>query len=196
MNPSHPAPQLPPGWIALWDEGSQRYYYLEQATGRTQWELPTQPSSSFNPVNSGEANSYHSNFLGDNSPATSSYPPQQQNYPPQFPSANSPQVATSYPGQQQQAYPYPGSSNPQSPYPPTGMEGEQQDRGLGKMLKGPGGAIAAGLIGFAAGKLMNNHHGGHHNQQQPYYPPPPPGYGGYPQGYGGHHGNHHKPHFF
>jgi len=36
-----PGPQLPPGWIAQWDANSQRWYYLEQATGRTQWELPS-----------------------------------------------------------------------------------------------------------------------------------------------------------
>ena len=34
-------PQLPHGWISQWDPASQRYYYLEQATGRTQWEAPT-----------------------------------------------------------------------------------------------------------------------------------------------------------
>lgn len=34
-------PQLPPGWISQWDLNSQRHYYLEQATGRTQWEPPT-----------------------------------------------------------------------------------------------------------------------------------------------------------
>ena len=33
-------PQLPPGWVAQWDQNSQRYYYLEQATGRTQWNPP------------------------------------------------------------------------------------------------------------------------------------------------------------
>lgn len=33
-------PQLPPGWISQWDPQSQRYYYQEQATGRTQWEVP------------------------------------------------------------------------------------------------------------------------------------------------------------
>ncbi|KAL8950013.1 MAG: hypothetical protein Q9222_003922 [Ikaeria aurantiellina] len=35
-------PPLPPGWIAQWDPNSQRYYFLEQATGRTQWEPPQQ----------------------------------------------------------------------------------------------------------------------------------------------------------
>ena len=33
-------PQLPPGWIQQRDADSQRYYYVEQATGRTQWEPP------------------------------------------------------------------------------------------------------------------------------------------------------------
>jgi hypothetical protein len=35
-----PPGQLPPGWIQQWDANSQRYYYVEQATGRTQWEPP------------------------------------------------------------------------------------------------------------------------------------------------------------
>jgi hypothetical protein len=30
-----------PGWTQQWDQNSQRYYYLEQATGRTQWEAPS-----------------------------------------------------------------------------------------------------------------------------------------------------------
>ncbi|KAI4150138.1 MAG: hypothetical protein L6R39_002333 [Caloplaca ligustica] len=34
-------PPPPPGWIAQWDHNSQRLYYLEQATGRTQWEFPS-----------------------------------------------------------------------------------------------------------------------------------------------------------
>lgn len=31
---------MPPGWIQQWDQGSQRWYYVEQATGRTQWDPP------------------------------------------------------------------------------------------------------------------------------------------------------------
>lgn len=37
---SYTAPPLPPGWISQWDSASQRTYYLEQSTGRTQWEMP------------------------------------------------------------------------------------------------------------------------------------------------------------
>jgi hypothetical protein len=45
--PQHPLPQQnygqppyspPPGWSQHWDHRSQRYYYVEQATGRSQWE--------------------------------------------------------------------------------------------------------------------------------------------------------------
>ena len=47
--PSTGGPPLPPGWIAQWDQNSQRYYYLDQATGRTQWELPQAPQGSYPP---------------------------------------------------------------------------------------------------------------------------------------------------
>jgi hypothetical protein len=33
-------PPMPPGWVQQWDQNSQRWYYLEQATGRTQWDPP------------------------------------------------------------------------------------------------------------------------------------------------------------
>ncbi|EME88789.1 uncharacterized protein MYCFIDRAFT_87575 [Pseudocercospora fijiensis CIRAD86] len=42
--PQHSAPPgqppLPPGWMAQFDQNSQKWYYVEQATGRTQWEPP------------------------------------------------------------------------------------------------------------------------------------------------------------
>lgn len=31
---------LPPGWVKQWDSNGQRWYFVEQATGRTQWEPP------------------------------------------------------------------------------------------------------------------------------------------------------------
>ncbi|KAH0580954.1 hypothetical protein H2248_012107 [Termitomyces sp. 'cryptogamus'] len=36
-----PAAQLPPGWAAEWDATHQRYLFIETATGRTQWEVPS-----------------------------------------------------------------------------------------------------------------------------------------------------------
>lgn len=35
-----PETELLPGWIKQWDGNSQRYYYVETATGRTQWDPP------------------------------------------------------------------------------------------------------------------------------------------------------------
>ena len=51
--PQHPPPPQnygqppyspPNGWSQHWDHGSQRYYYIEQATGRSQWEPPAHQS--------------------------------------------------------------------------------------------------------------------------------------------------------
>jgi hypothetical protein len=39
-------------WIQQWDANSQRYFYVEQATGRTQWEPPAfspPPGGAFSP---------------------------------------------------------------------------------------------------------------------------------------------------
>ncbi|KAL6705940.1 hypothetical protein ACN47E_006219 [Coniothyrium glycines] len=33
-------PPMPPGWTQQWDQNSQRWFYVEQATGRTQWDPP------------------------------------------------------------------------------------------------------------------------------------------------------------
>jgi hypothetical protein len=30
----------PPGWSQQWDQDAHRYYYIEQSTGRSQWEPP------------------------------------------------------------------------------------------------------------------------------------------------------------
>lgn len=32
---------MPPGWTQQWDQNSQRWFYVEQATGRTQWDPPS-----------------------------------------------------------------------------------------------------------------------------------------------------------
>lgn len=35
-----PPPDLPPGWVAKWDDQYQRYYYVNLKTKKSQWELP------------------------------------------------------------------------------------------------------------------------------------------------------------
>ncbi|KAL9032103.1 MAG: hypothetical protein Q9180_006699, partial [Flavoplaca navasiana] len=47
--PNTGGPPLAPGWIAQWDPNSLRYYYLEQATGRTKWDPPQAFHGSFAP---------------------------------------------------------------------------------------------------------------------------------------------------
>ncbi|TFK72080.1 CPII coat sec24 protein [Pluteus cervinus] len=39
-----PAQQLPPGWAAQWDADSQRYFFIETASGHGQWEVPGVPA--------------------------------------------------------------------------------------------------------------------------------------------------------
>ncbi|KAL1959066.1 hypothetical protein VTO42DRAFT_3307 [Malbranchea cinnamomea] len=41
--PSAPPPTVPEGWLAQWESRSQRWYYVQRATGRSQWEVPTEP---------------------------------------------------------------------------------------------------------------------------------------------------------
>ena len=62
--PSHAPPSLPEGWyvflfkmhrsklntslhrLAQWEGQSRKYYYVERATGHSQWDIPTQPALS------------------------------------------------------------------------------------------------------------------------------------------------------
>ena len=38
-------PKLPPGWKAQWDEEYQTFFYINERTGETQWELPTEDTT-------------------------------------------------------------------------------------------------------------------------------------------------------
>jgi hypothetical protein len=42
--PSFGPPPLPEGWIAQWDGMGRKYYFVQLATGTSQWETPTQPA--------------------------------------------------------------------------------------------------------------------------------------------------------
>lgn len=42
--PSFGPPPLPEGWIAQWDGIGRKYYFVQLATGASQWETPTQPA--------------------------------------------------------------------------------------------------------------------------------------------------------
>ncbi|GAD94178.1 hypothetical protein MGYG_06573 [Paecilomyces variotii No. 5] len=40
-------PPLPAGWIQQWDSYSQRGFYVDQSTGRSQWEAPYMPGPGY-----------------------------------------------------------------------------------------------------------------------------------------------------
>ncbi|KAL1997330.1 hypothetical protein VTN49DRAFT_3932 [Thermomyces lanuginosus] len=42
--PSSPPPPLPEGWLAQWEGVSRRWYFVQRVTGKTQWEVPTEPA--------------------------------------------------------------------------------------------------------------------------------------------------------
>lgn len=39
--------KLPNGWVAQWDEEYKRYYYVNKATGKSQWEFPTEEETNY-----------------------------------------------------------------------------------------------------------------------------------------------------
>ncbi|CAI7651610.1 unnamed protein product [Penicillium glandicola] len=41
--PSSPPPQLPEGWLAQWEGVRRKWYYVQRTTGKSQWEIPTEP---------------------------------------------------------------------------------------------------------------------------------------------------------
>ncbi|MCJ1470893.1 hypothetical protein MMC07_009541 [Pseudocyphellaria aurata] len=44
--PTESPPSLPEGWLAQWESSRRKYYYVQRATGVSQWEIPTQPALS------------------------------------------------------------------------------------------------------------------------------------------------------
>ncbi|KAJ5167700.1 uncharacterized protein N7482_003294 [Penicillium canariense] len=41
--PSSPPPQLPEGWLPQWEGVQRKWYYVQRATGKSQWDIPTEP---------------------------------------------------------------------------------------------------------------------------------------------------------
>ncbi|KAJ5502536.1 WW/Rsp5/WWP [Penicillium fimorum] len=41
--PSSPPPQLPEGWLPQWEGVRRKWYYVQRTTGKSQWEIPTEP---------------------------------------------------------------------------------------------------------------------------------------------------------
>ncbi|KAH6605319.1 hypothetical protein Trco_007026 [Trichoderma cornu-damae] len=145
-------PVLPQGWIPLFDQSRQRWYYANRETGATQWEAPG---------------------YGAPRPPTDSYPGEESRgsgghspYPPPAPYGQAPGGYSAPPGP-----PPPASygAPPGPPLPPAsygapageyggyggGGHGEEKKKkekkssGKGGLLLGAAGGIAAGLVGGA-----------------------------------------------
>lgn len=152
--PSHPPssggpPQLPPGWISQWDPNSQRYYYLEQATGRTQWD-PPQPynQSGFAPPPMGAPNMGHDSYGG------------QQGQPTGYYSQETTQTFQD---------PHGGGMKEVT-------QKTEKKSGKGGMLAAGAGGLAVGAVGGAVlahemgeDSSDDEHHGQAYQQQQPAY---------------------------
>ena len=52
--PTFAPPHLPFGWIAQWDGNSKKYYFVQLATGVSQWETPTQAAPGGTPAQGAE----------------------------------------------------------------------------------------------------------------------------------------------
>lgn len=120
-SPPRDKPPIPQGWIPQFDQQYQRWYYVEEASGRSQWEAPGfnagGGSDTRGDPSHGGAPSYGGGPGYGGAPGYGAPPPQQ------------------YGG-------YPGGS----PYP---QQQEKQKSGSSGMLLGAAGGIAAGAVGGA-----------------------------------------------
>ncbi|ETN43291.1 uncharacterized protein HMPREF1541_02450 [Cyphellophora europaea CBS 101466] len=155
-------PQLPPGWTQQWDQNSNRWYYVEQATGRTQWDPPA-----FSPGPGYGAPPPGAPYGHDQSRGAFS-PPPQQGY-----------------GYPQQGYPQQGYGHPPGPGYPQGQyltEEEQKKKGMNPMVAGLGGAALGAAGGAWIAHEMTEDDNNNTVTSTTYASAPPPG--GDPYGYG------------
>lgn len=131
---SHPpgSPPCPPGWSPTWDQNSQRWYFTEHATGRTQWDPPNMGAvGGYGQAGYGGAPGFaqgdrgmgDGGYYGQSQPG--GYPPQQGGYP-------------NYSGGSQPMYGADGTKDVK----------KEKKSGSNAMLYGAGG-LAAGAVGGA-----------------------------------------------
>lgn len=140
--PPPSGPNLPPGWLQQWDQNSQRHYYLEQATGRTQWDPPAFSS----PPMGG--------YPGAPPPGGQGYPGAPYNGSYDQSRGYNQGPGQGYPQQNYGGFPSQNISHPGGPNFPTEavQNGEKKkDKGDKKALlaAGAGGLLVGGLAGAA-----------------------------------------------
>ncbi|KAK4135527.1 hypothetical protein BT67DRAFT_433594 [Trichocladium antarcticum] len=135
--PAPPAPPgyatltLIPGWVSQFDLQGQRWFYIEQATGRTTWDPP----------NSGYHQDASRGYGGEQYGQAPGYPsPAHQ--APGYPSPGYQGQGYQAQGYQGQAYQNDGSGNYQG-------EPEKEKSNKGGMLLAAAGGLAVGAIGGA-----------------------------------------------
>ncbi|KAI9672325.1 MAG: hypothetical protein M1817_003347 [Caeruleum heppii] len=150
---------LPPGWIKQWDSASQRFFYVDQSTGKTQWEPPTfsahpppsapggyAPPSGAHDAPRGEASGYYSG--AGHSPMPPGAPPSGNPYG-------------------QQLHPEQGDKAK-----------KEKDKGKGGMMAGAAGGLAVGAVGGA----LVGHAMGDDSDEERRYAAAPPQQAAYPHG--------------
>lgn len=70
-HPPQDKPPIPRGWIPKWDQQYQRWYYVEEATGRSQWEAPGYDAT--RPPMPGADSRGHESSYGGGAPPPSGY---------------------------------------------------------------------------------------------------------------------------
>ncbi|KAG6042233.1 hypothetical protein E4U41_002576 [Claviceps citrina] len=138
--PSFAPPSLPPGWIAQWDGASRKYYYVQLATGVSQWEIPTQAAK------------------------TGSTPGQAVEHPYGTPPT---QLITHPDGSQTVKHPD-GTMEPIMADGARGADGPAGDRGIGTMamnaiLGGKKQSSGVGALGGLASQFLGGGSGGGHS---------------------------------
>ncbi|PFH62847.1 hypothetical protein XA68_11628 [Ophiocordyceps unilateralis] len=143
--PPSDKPPLPAGWRPLFDQENQRWYYLEEDSGRTQWEAPgynapSPPMGGFAPPVGPPPGHAHASYGPPDGPPPS-YGQGQHGAPDGPP-----------PGRFEADY---GGHAPQ----------EKQSGGKGGMLLGAAGGLAAGAAG---GALLHRMNSDRHDQDENY----------------------------
>ncbi|KAI8049453.1 hypothetical protein BDF22DRAFT_698680 [Syncephalis plumigaleata] len=152
---------LPPGWISQFDQGSNRYFYVETATGKSVWEDPRPAFYANQPPTGGHSATPVGNMPSD--------------MPMSMPSADGGAAPPAYPA---------GPSNPSMPsdkshYPPAGTPLQ----GGPPPMPGYGASVMPGGYGTPPGYStqppLQPGYGAPPGQQAGYGMPPPgqPGYG-------------------
>jgi WW domain-containing protein len=138
--PPMAAPSTPGGWLVQWNNQYQRWFYVDQATGRSQWEHPAPPTGGHGDGTRafGGPESHGGNHYGG-SPAPSGYGAPSPYGQPGY-GAPSPYGQPGY----GQPAPY-GQPGYGQPYP----EGGEKKSSSSGMLLGAAGGLAVGAVGGA-----------------------------------------------